>query len=188
MKKKTAVKKTTRNATKSATVKRTSPAKKKVVKKVVAKKVVKKVVAKKTAKKTNTEKRPSVGGMWADLLAQNEKCSKANRMTDKNILDAALEILPEKDGTPYFQVNAIQIHRRNYNAGRFTKSEIPARESHRYDEDGTLCDPKHKKTTGAKKTAKKKVVKKAVAKKAIAKKAIAKKAIAKKAIVKKACR
>jgi hypothetical protein len=158
---------------------------KRKAKKAPAKKApTKKKVAKKAGEVNTNSRAPGltfglgVEKTWVKLFEQNEKCKKAERMTDEQITEFMYAEFPHKTCEVFKHVNGV---RGKYNRGGFHKGEAPELQSKRYDENGdvlvgraTVSQAKKAPAAPAKKAPAKKATKK-VAKKKVAKKAAKKK-------------
>jgi len=120
----------------------------------------------------------SVTSAWGNLLIANEKCAKAKRLTDGQLVKAMQADFPDKKE----KTTILRIPRGIYNKGtNMFKSVGPSGTrsrpvSKQYDENGDVIVRKA--------TTKKKIVKKTAAKKKVVKKVV-KKTAAKKKVVKK---
>lgn len=69
---------------------------------------------------------------WKKLFADNEKCPKAQRLTDEKILAQMNKEFPGRTSREFTQLSAVQTLRAAYNRGHFHEGSAPAVKSNRY--------------------------------------------------------
>lgn len=74
------------------------------------------------------------------VFQQNEKATKAKKLTDEQISEWLRHEFPGRN-TAYF--DRVQETRNYYNRGKYTRSVPPRLKSHRYDSGGTEIDPSY---------------------------------------------
>ena len=129
----------------------------------------KKVVAKPKPAASAKPKKQKVYEAWAELLSANEKATKANKLTDEQLVKEMQKRFPDRSEST--TITRITMARGCFNKGTnmFTKLGAAATTSKRYDENGEAADRRakvsKKKVTKKKGAAKRKVAKKKVPKK-----------------------
>lgn len=85
---------------------------------------------------------------WIHIFEKNEKASRSQKMTDKQIADFMLKEFPGHNSKLFQAIKAgtlhkVQAQRAKYNRGGMSPDgEPPEIQSHRYDEEGKPADPK----------------------------------------------
>jgi len=81
--------------------------------------------------------RVGVGATWAWVFAQNEKSSKADKLTDEGISKFMKSEFKGRESAIFDRVQAV---RGRYNVGGLTGGAVPQKQSRRYDNQGNPVD------------------------------------------------
>lgn len=136
----------------SSSQEKASPDKKRTPKK-MTKKVVKKDARKSKPEKSSkgTRGRGSNKGKtsglrykpcWVQVFKDNAKAPVAQRKTDAEIFKYMKSEFPDKKARTLRDESGVILARRRYNAGKFTKGDIPSPLSTAYDEKGKAIESK----------------------------------------------
>lgn len=80
---------------------------------------------------------------WAKVFEENTKSQVAKRMTDDQIFKFMRAEFPNKKARTLRDVSGVNVARRRYNAGKFTRGDVPSTPATAYDEKGKAVDVKN---------------------------------------------